>query len=216
MHSGSVSAWHQLRSQSIEPLQAAGCISLPPFSCSRVHTDRQLSPGHDGWYCQLSRESTLGVPSSVMFSCKASERSDRLYFQFLTVCHNFGGKKIPWFRTTEGTAAGTFLFTTRSTLSYKGKVYPRTDHEGPEGEWWYNSTLSLTSALDGGGLLKPSSGRFTSRKETRYPFYRRLGGPQTWSGQVQKISPPQGFDPRTFQPATKSHTHTDKLSSWHS
>ena len=31
----------------------------------------------------------------------------------------------------------------------KGKIHPRTDHEGPEGEYRYNSTLSLTSALDG-------------------------------------------------------------------
>jgi len=31
--------------------------------------------------------------------------------------------------------------------------------------------------------------------KTRYPLYRRLGGPQGWSGQVRKISPPPGFDP---------------------
>jgi hypothetical protein len=30
----------------------------------------------------------------------------------------------------------------------KGKVLPRTDHEGPEGELRYSSTLSLTSVLD--------------------------------------------------------------------
>jgi hypothetical protein len=33
----------------------------------------------------------------------------------------------------------------------KGKARPRTGHEGPEGEKRYSSTLSLTSALDGGG-----------------------------------------------------------------
>jgi len=31
----------------------------------------------------------------------------------------------------------------------KGKVHPRTDHEGAEGEYRYSYTLSLTSALDG-------------------------------------------------------------------
>ena len=31
----------------------------------------------------------------------------------------------------------------------KGKVHPRTGHEGPKGEQRYSSTLSLTSALDG-------------------------------------------------------------------
>jgi hypothetical protein len=35
----------------------------------------------------------------------------------------------------------------------KGEVRPRTGHEGPDGEWWYNSTLSLTSLLDGLVLL---------------------------------------------------------------
>jgi hypothetical protein len=40
--------------------------------------------------------------------------------------------------------------------------------------------------------------------KTRYPLYRRLGGPQGWSGHAQKISPPPGFDPWTVQP-TVSH-----------
>jgi hypothetical protein len=34
----------------------------------------------------------------------------------------------------------------------------------------------------------------------RCPLYRRLGGPQSRSGRVRKISPPPGFDPRTVQP----------------
>jgi len=33
----------------------------------------------------------------------------------------------------------------------KGKVHPRTDHEGPEWEYRYSYTLSLTSTLDGVG-----------------------------------------------------------------
>ena len=37
-------------------------------------------------------------------------------------------------------------------------------------------------------------------KKTRYPLYKRLGGLQGRSGQVQKISPPSGFNPRTAQP----------------
>jgi hypothetical protein len=32
-----------------------------------------------------------------------------------------------------------------------GKVHPTTGHEGPIGEYRYSSTLSLTSAVDGGG-----------------------------------------------------------------
>ena len=36
--------------------------------------------------------------------------------------------------------------------------------------------------------------------QTRYPLYRRLGGPQGRSGRVRKISPPPGFDPWALQP----------------
>ena len=42
--------------------------------------------------------------------------------------------------------------------------------------------------------------RFLLWRKTRYPLYRRLGGPQGRSGQVREISPPPGFDPRTVQP----------------
>ena len=37
-------------------------------------------------------------------------------------------------------------------------VHPSTGHEGSEGQQKYNSTLSLTSALDGGGWLKRTPG----------------------------------------------------------
>ena len=53
-----------------------------------------------------------------------------------------------------------------------------------------------------GGWSTPRPGRFTPRKETRYPLYRRLGGTQVRSGRVRKIPPPPGFDSRTFQPVT--------------
>jgi hypothetical protein len=41
---------------------------------------------------------------------------------------------------------------------------------------------------------------------TRYPLYRRLGGPQDRSGRVRKISPPPRFDPRTVQPVVIRYT----------
>jgi hypothetical protein len=34
-------------------------------------------------------------------------------------------------------------------------------------------------------------------RKTRYPLYSRLVAPQSRSGQVRKVSPPPGFDPRT-------------------
>jgi hypothetical protein len=63
----------------------------------------------------------------------------------------------------------------------------------------YSSTLSLTLVLDevGGQLHTPAA--LPPGKETRYPFYRRLGGPQGRSEQVRNISPPPGFDPRAVQ-----------------
>jgi len=42
--------------------------------------------------------------------------------------------------------------------------------------------------------------------KTRYPLYRKLGGPQNRSGQVRKISPPPEFDPRIVQPVVSRCT----------
>jgi hypothetical protein len=42
--------------------------------------------------------------------------------------------------------------------------------------------------------------------KTRYPLYRRLGGSQSRSGRVRKISPPVEFDPRTIQPVASRYT----------
>jgi len=58
----------------------------------------------------------------------------------------------------------------------------------------------LTSELEGGEGSASRPGRNLRPGKTRYPLYRRLGGPQGRSGQVQKISPLPGFDPRTVQP----------------
>jgi len=47
----------------------------------------------------------------------------------------------------------------------KCKFHPRNSHEGPEGEYKYSSTLTLTSALDGGGWSTPRLGRFVPGKD---------------------------------------------------
>jgi len=46
----------------------------------------------------------------------------------------------------------------------KSTVHPRTNHDCPEGDLRCSCTLFLTSALDGGGNLKPRPGRFTAGK----------------------------------------------------
>ena len=69
----------------------------------------------------------------------------------------------------------------------------------------YSSTLSLTSALHGGGWSRPRPGHFTHGKETRCLFYSRMGGPEDRSGRVKKTSPQPGFDPRTVQPVASRY-----------
>ena len=58
------------------------------------------------------------------------------------------------------------------------ELRPRTGHGDPEGDQSYRSTISSTSALSRCGWLAPRRGRFTPGKENRYPFYKRLSGPQ--------------------------------------
>jgi hypothetical protein len=53
----------------------------------------------------------------------------------------------------------------------------------------YSSVLSLTSALDGVGGKRHAPTALPPGN-TRYPLYRRLGGPQGRSGRVRKISAP--------------------------
>jgi hypothetical protein len=54
-----------------------------------------------------------------------------------------------------------------------------------------------------GGRPTPRSGRFTHGKESRYPLYKKLGGPQGRSGRVRK-SHPTGV--RTPDPPTLSQS----------
>jgi len=41
--------------------------------------------------------------------------------------------------------------------------------------------------------------------KTHYPFYRRLGGPQGWSGWVENLVP-TGIRSRTIQPVVSRNT----------
>jgi hypothetical protein len=74
------------------------------------------------------------------------------------------------------------------TLRVIIKGHSITCREGTDGKQRYNSTLSLTSALDRGGRLTPIHGRLTPGKEMPYPLYMRLGGPQGRSGRVRKTA----------------------------
>jgi len=77
-----------------------------------------------------------------------------------------------------------------------------TAHRGSRGTLY----SFLATALEGGEGSASRPGRFLPSGKTRYPLYRRLGGPQCRSGQVRKISPPPGFDPGTVQPVARRYT----------
>jgi hypothetical protein len=64
----------------------------------------------------------------------------------------------------------------------------------------------MTAALEGGEWSAARLGRTLPRGKTRFPLYRRLGGPQGRSGQARKISPPPEFDPLTVQPAVSRYS----------
>jgi hypothetical protein len=78
-------------------------------------------------------------------------------------------------------------------LKGKGKVHPRTGHEGP----W---------ALDGVGGQRDAPATLLPGK-ARYSSYRRLVRPQGPSGWVRNISPPPGFDSRTVQPTVSRYSN---------
>jgi hypothetical protein len=56
----------------------------------------------------------------------------------------------------------------------------------------YSSTLPLTSALDGVDGQHHAPAALPPGK-TRYPLYRRMGGPHGLSGRVRKIAPTPGL-----------------------
>jgi hypothetical protein len=63
----------------------------------------------------------------------------------------------------------------------------------------------MTSAPEGGEWSAARPDRTLPPEKTRYPLYRRLGGPQGQSGQA-KNSPPPGFDPHSGQPVVGHYT----------
>ena len=57
----------------------------------------------------------------------------------------------------------------------------------------------MTAALEGGEWSAARPGRTLPPENTRYPFYRRLGGPQGRSGRAENLVP-TGIRSRTVQP----------------
>jgi hypothetical protein len=94
--------------------------------------------------------------------------------------------ELNYWHTGHNTAG---ILTQTVLCSCKGKVHPRTGHDGPERENRYSSTLSLTSALDGGGWSTPRPGRFTPGNVS-VPVVQEAGwalGP-VWTG-AENLAP---------------------------
>jgi hypothetical protein len=87
----------------------------------------------------------------------------------------------------------------------KGKVTPLQARCGPEGGYRYSCTLFLDLGTRRGEWSASRPGRTLPPGKTRDPFYRRLGGPQSRSGQVRKILLPPGLDPRNVQPVASHY-----------
>ena len=64
----------------------------------------------------------------------------------------------------------------------------------------------MTTALEGGEGSAERPGRSLPPGKTRYPLYRRLGGPTASLDRCGKSRPPPGFDPCTIQPVASRYT----------
>ena len=63
----------------------------------------------------------------------------------------------------------------------------------------------MTAALEGGEWSAARPGRTLPPGKSRYPFYRRLGGPQVRSGRAENLVP-TGIRSRTVQPVVSRYT----------
>ena len=63
----------------------------------------------------------------------------------------------------------------------------------------------MTTALEGGEWWAARPGRTLPLGKTRYPFYRRLGGPQGRSGRAENLVP-TGIRSRTVQPVVSRYS----------
>jgi len=63
----------------------------------------------------------------------------------------------------------------------------------------------MTAVLEGGEWSAARLGRTLNSGKTRYPFYRRLGGPLGRSGRAENLIP-TGIRSRTIQPVVSCYT----------
>jgi len=64
----------------------------------------------------------------------------------------------------------------------------------------------MTAALEGSEWSAARPGRTLPLGKTQYPFYKRLGGPQGWSGRAENLVS-TGIRSRTVQPVVSCYTN---------
>jgi len=72
-------------------------------------------------------------------------------------------------------------------------------------QWVGKALSSMTAALEGGEWSAARPGRTLFPGKTRYPLYRRLGGPQGRSGWAENLVP-TGIRSRTVQLVVSRYT----------
>ena len=156
------------------------------------------------WRSAIYCYTFMGVPISLLSPCVSHE----VAWYSVRRCAFSSQVKLPSLRvwwTMSGPSPS------KINLKVKDKVHPRTGHEEPDGECRYSSTLSLTSALVWGLGVQHHAPTAFLPEMTRHPLYMRVVRPQGRSGQVRKISPPPGFDPRTVQPVPSHPKQTLRM-----
>jgi hypothetical protein len=108
--------------------------------------------------------------------------------------------KVTWFSCDESVVAMRAVFGTKKQSKAR-QSSPATNHCGAWGERRHSSYSFLTSALDRGewSASRPA-GALPRDKDTQYPLYRRMGGPQCRSGHRgyrKNPSPLPGIEPRS-------------------
>jgi hypothetical protein len=106
-------------------------------------------------------------------------------------------RRISWCCIKKQQPKWNIVGSTRSTLilsQYVGKSAKGRQNSPCNRPWrprgWVEVLLYSFFNIGTSGCSIPGPGRFTTGKETRYPFYRRLGGSQSRSGRLRKVSPP--------------------------
>jgi hypothetical protein len=105
------------------------------------------------------------------------QKSVSIYFPPHT-CH------MPRRIITPDTVTGWYLARILLQIASESSVHPTTGHESPEGEYRYSSTLSLTSALEAGGVVNSTPRPLYPRERNPVPIVQEAGwapGP-VWTG----------------------------------